>query len=68
MFGREYSPLPRLSQNVLLFTYNRAATDYWNAKLERMFKAIGRVKTDWRNQMGRDRLEPGLRISEEGMS
>ena len=43
-------------------------TPYSNAKLERMFKAIGRVKTDWRNQMGRDRLEPGLRISEEGVS
>ena len=43
-------------------------TLYSNAKLERTFKAIGRVKTDWRNQMGKDRLEPGLRVSEEGVS
>ena len=37
---------------------------YLNDKLERMFSVMGRVKTDWQNQMGRDRLEASLRISE----
>ena len=37
-----------------------------NAKLERMFSRMNRIKTDWRNKLKRERLENCLRISEEG--
>ena len=37
-----------------------------NAKIERMFSRMNRVKTDWRNRLSRDRLEHNLRIGEEG--
>ena len=30
-----------------------------------MFSTMGRVKTDWRNRLSRDRLEANLRISQE---
>ena len=43
-------------------------TPFSNAKLERMFSTMARVKTDWRNRPGRDRLEESLRISQEGTS
>ena len=43
-------------------------TLFSNAKLERMFSTMGRVKTDWRNRLGRDRLEANLRISQECVS
>ena len=43
-------------------------TPFSNAKLERMFSTMGRVKTDWRNQISRDQLEANLRISQEGNS
>ena len=43
-------------------------TPFTNAKVERMFSRMKRVKTDWRNKLGRDRLESLLRISEEGVS
>lgn len=33
-----------------------------------MFSRMKRVKTDWRNKLGRDRLESLLRISEKGVS
>ena len=39
-------------------------TPYSNAKLEKIFSTMGRVKTDWRNRMGRDRLHPSLQIRE----
>ena len=35
-------------------------TPYANAKLERMFSTLDCVKTDWRNRMGRDRLDASL--------
>ena len=38
-------------------------TPFSNAKLERMFSRMLRVKNDWRNRLGRDRLETLLRIS-----
>ena len=41
-------------------------TSFSNAKLERMFSRMWRVKNDWRNKPGHDRLEALLRISEEG--
>ena len=43
-------------------------TPFTNAKVERMFNRMKRVKTDWRNKLRRDRLESLLRISEEGVS
>lgn len=43
-------------------------TPFTNAKLERMFSRMNRVKTDWRNKLGRERLDSCLRISEEGES
>ena len=43
-------------------------TPFSNAKLERMFSRMLRVKNDWRNRLGRDRLETLLRISEDGLS
>ena len=41
-------------------------TPFTNAKLERMFSRMNRVKTDFRNRLSRERLENCLRISEEG--
>ena len=41
---------------------------FTNAKLERMFSRMNRVKTDWRNRLSRDRLDNLLRIGEEGCS
>ena len=39
-------------------------TPFTNAKLERMFSRMNRVKADWRNKLKRERLECCLRISE----
>ena len=41
-------------------------TPFTNAKLEQMFSRTNRVKTDFRNQLSRERLENCLRIREEG--
>ena len=41
---------------------------FTNAKVERFFSRMNRIKSDWRNQLSRDRLEVLLRISEEGPS
>ena len=43
-------------------------TPFSNGKLERMFSRMLRAKSDWRNKLGRDRLEALLRISEGGPS
>ena len=40
-------------------------TPFTNAKLERMFSRMNRVKTDFLNRLSRERLENCLRISEE---
>ena len=37
-----------------------------NAKLERMFSRMLRVKNNWRNRLSRDRLSATLMIYEEG--
>ena len=39
-----------------------------NAKLERMFSRMNRVKSDWRNNLSRERLDILLRIGEDGPS
>ena len=41
---------------------------FTNAKLERMFSRMNRVKTDWRSSLSRDRLDVLLRVSEDGPS
>ena len=41
-------------------------TPFTNAKLERMFSRMNKVKTGFRNRLSRERLENCLRISEEG--
>lgn len=60
-FGEECANVLHIIELLLI-------TPFSNAKLERMFSTMGRVKTDWRNRLGRDRLEASLRISEEGTS
>ena len=41
---------------------------FTNAKLERVFSRMNRVKTDRRSSLSRDRLDVLLRISEDGPS
>ena len=41
-------------------------TPFTDAKLERMFSRMNRVKINFHNRLSRERLENGLRISEEG--
>ena len=55
-------------QNVLHIIELLLITPTTNAKLERMFSRMNRVKTDWRNRLSRERLENNLRIGEEGVS
>ena len=43
------------------------ATPFSNAKLERMFSRMARVKTDYRNRLSRPLLDACLRVSEEGV-
>lgn len=43
-------------------------TPFTNAKVERTFSRMARVKCDWRNRLGRDRLDCLLQIGEEGPS
>ena len=41
---------------------------FTNAKVGRMFSRMTRIKTDWRNCLGRDQLDSLLRLSEEDQS
>ena len=41
---------------------------FTNAKLERIFSQMLRVKFDWRNRLTRDHLDSLLQINEEGES
>ena len=43
-------------------------TPFTNAKVERMFSRMARIKTNWRNCLGRDPLDSLLRLYEEGQS
>ena len=42
-------------------------TPFTNAKLERVFSRMNRIKTDSRNRLGQERLEIQLRVGEEGV-
>ena len=46
--------------NVLHIIELLLITPFSNAKLKRMFSTMRRVKTDWRNRLGRDGLEASL--------
>ena len=52
--------------NVLHIIKLLLITPFTNAKLERMFSRMNRVKTDFCNRLSRERLENCLRIREEG--
>ena len=52
--------------NVLHIIELLLITSFTNAKLERMFNRLNRVKTDYRNRLGQERLKHLLRIGEEG--
>ena len=41
---------------------------FTNAKLERMFSRMNRIKNDWRSSLSRDQLDVLLHISEDGPS
>ena len=58
----------RECRNVLDIIEILLVTPFSNAKLERMFSRMARVKSDWRNRLSRDRLDALLRIGEEGPS
>ena len=55
-------------KNVLHIFEILLCTPFTNAKVERGFSRMARVKTDFRNQLGRERLSACFRISEEGSS
>jgi hypothetical protein len=55
-------------ENVLHIIEFLLITPTTNAKLERMFSRMSRVKNDWRNRLTRERLEHNLRIGEDGPS
>lgn len=52
--------------NILHIIELLLCTPFTNAKLERMFSRMARVKTDYRNRLGRDLLDACLRVGEEG--
>ena len=52
--------------NVLMIFELLMVIPFTNAKVERMFLRMARVKTNWRNSLGRDRFDALLRIGEDG--
>ena len=53
--------------NILHIIEILLSTPFSNAKLERMFSRMARVKTDYRNRLGRTLLDACLRVSENGV-
>ena len=53
-------------KNVLHIFEILLITPFSNAKLERMFSRMLRLKNDWRDRLSRDRLSATLMICEEG--
>ena len=62
------SELKSERKNVLHLSEILFVMPFTNAKLERMFSRMLRVKSDWCNQLTRDHLGSLLRINEEGES
>ena len=52
--------------NILHIIEILLCTPFTNAKLERMFSRMARVKTDYRNRLSRDLLDACLRVEEDG--
>ena len=55
-------------KNVLQIIELLLITPFTNAKLERVFSRMNRIKTDSRNRLGQDRLDTQIRVGEEGVS
>ena len=69
-YGQKYLQTRKLKLNAKMsYVYSRSFyTPFTNAKVERGFSRMARVKTDFRNQLSRERLSACFRISEEGIS
>ena len=55
-------------KNILYIFEILLITPFTNAKVERGFSRMARVKTDYRNRLKRTRLDACLQISEEGIA
>ena len=55
-------------KNVLHIIEILLITPFTNAKVERVFSRMNRLKTDSRNRLGQARLETQMRVGEEGVS
>jgi len=55
-------------KNVLHVFEIMLITPFTNAKVERIFSKMNRIKTDTRNRLSRSRLDVCLRVGEEGKS
>ena len=55
-------------KNVLNIIEILLITPFTNAKIERVFSRMNRLKTDSRNRLGQARLETQMRVGEEGVS
>ena len=55
-------------KNVLHIIEILLITPFTNAKIERVFSRMNRLKTDSRNRLGQARLETQMRVGEEGVS
>ena len=64
VFSNEY--IVEECKNVLHIFEILLITPFPNARLERMFSRMLRIKNDWRNRLSRDRLSATLVIFEEG--
>ena len=53
--------------NVLHIIEFLLITPFTNAKLERIFSQLNRIKTDYCNHLGQEQLEHLLQIDEEGL-
>ena len=62
----ENSDLKKECENVLHVIEILLIIPFTNAKVERLFSRMNRVKTIERNRLGRDRLDLYLRVGEEG--
>ena len=61
------SDVKKSCANVLHLIELLLITPFTNAKLERVFSRMNRIKTDSRNRLGQERLEIQLRVGEEGV-
>ena len=60
------SSLQHECPNVLMIFELLMVVPFKNAKVERMFTRMVRIKTDWRNRLEPDRLDAPLKIGEDG--